>query len=90
MVNYNTTYSKAVYKYLLKTFYSKINKKMYNSQIRQHNIFYTNITVMKDIIILAETSKDNKEQLAIENINKTVIAKVAKMFNAINFDGKYR
>lgn len=34
IINYNTVYSKMVYKYLLKVLYNKINKKEeYNSQI---------------------------------------------------------
>ena len=32
-VNYNTVHYEAAYKYLLKTFYNKTNKKEYNSQI---------------------------------------------------------
>lgn len=38
IVNYNTAHSKAVYKYFLKTFYNKTNKKKYNFQIWQDNI----------------------------------------------------
>ena len=32
-VNYDTAHSKTTYKYLLKTFYNRINKKEYNLQI---------------------------------------------------------
>ena len=32
-INYNTTHSKAMYKYLLKDFYNSTNKKEYKSQI---------------------------------------------------------
>ena len=32
-INYNTTHNEAVHKYFLKTFYNKINKKKYDSQI---------------------------------------------------------
>ena len=32
-INYNTAYSKAAHKYLLKAFYNKMNKKEYESQI---------------------------------------------------------
>lgn len=35
-----------VYKYLLKAFYKRINKKEYESQILQHNIRHTNILAM--------------------------------------------
>ena len=33
-VNYNTAHSKVAYKYLLKAFYNRMNKKKYNSQIQ--------------------------------------------------------
>lgn len=52
VVNYNTIYSKPVHKYFLIAFYNKTNKKMYNLQILQYNIYYINITIMKNIIIL--------------------------------------
>ena len=32
-INYNTTHSKAAYKYLLKAFYNRTNKKKYDAQI---------------------------------------------------------
>lgn len=43
--------NEAMHKYLLKAFYNKINKKEYDLQICQHNICYTNIIAIKDIII---------------------------------------
>ena len=52
MVNYNTAYNKAMYKYLLKNFYNRKDKKEYKSQIWQYNMQYTNIIAIKDIIIL--------------------------------------
>lgn len=51
-VNYNTTHCKIAHKYLLKAFYNITNKKKYNAQIRQNNIYYINIITIKDVIIL--------------------------------------
>ena len=50
-VNYDTTYSKAVHKYLLKAFYNRTNKKEYDVQIWQHNVCHTNIIAIKDVVI---------------------------------------
>lgn len=44
---------------------------------------------MKDMIISAEKSRDNKGLLTIENVNKTAMAEVAKVSSAIDYDGKY-
>ena len=52
MINYNTTYSKAAHKYLLKTLYNKTNKKEYDFQIWQRNICLINIITMKNMIII--------------------------------------
>lgn len=78
-----------VHKYFLKTFYSKTIKKDYDLQIRQHNIKYTNKITMKDMIILAKKSRDNKQLLAIEKIEKTIMAKSVKVLSFINVHGKY-
>ncbi len=45
-INYDTAHSKAIYKYLLKAFYGRINQKEYESQILKHNICHTNIIAM--------------------------------------------
>ena len=82
-------YIKMVYKYLVNTFYNKINKKEYDLQIWQYNIRYTNIIAIKDVKAVAEKSKENKEPLAMENIDKTEIAKVVKRSNAIDLSNKY-
>ena len=50
-INYDTTYSKAAYKYLFKAFYNNTNKKKYDVQIWQYNVRYTNVIAMKDVII---------------------------------------
>ena len=89
MVNYDTACSKAAYKYFLKAFYNRTNKKEYNSQIRQHNIRYTNIITMKDMITVVKKSGENKELLAIENVDKIAIVKVTKMSSAIDLKSKH-
>lgn len=78
-----------VYKYFLKTFYNKINKKKYNLQIWQYNIWHTNIIAIKIVIILAKKSKDKEKPLAIKNIDKIAIAKIIKLSSVINFNNKY-
>ncbi len=86
VLNYNIAYSKAVHKYLLKTFYNRINKKEYDLQIRQHNVYNTNIIAIKDVILVVERGK---ELLAMENIDKTAIAEVAKVSSAIDLGSKH-
>lgn len=41
---------------------------------------------MKDVIVIAERSRENKELLAIENMDKTIIVEIAKVSNAIDLD----
>lgn len=78
-----------MYKYLLKTFYNKTNKKEYNSQIWQYNKCSTNIIKIKDVIALTERDRENKKLLTMEYIDKTAIAEVTKVLNIINLDNKY-
>ncbi len=85
-VNYDTAHSKVAYKYLLKAFYNRTNKKEYHSQIQQYNVCYTNIIAMKDVILVAERGR---ELLAMENADKTAIAEVAKMSSAIDLGSKH-
>lgn len=40
--------------------------------------------MMKDVIAIAKTNKENKELLVMENIDKTAIAKVSKVLGFIN------
>ena len=44
---------------------------------------------MKNVIIVAEKNRKNRRLLAMENKNKSAIAKVAKISNIIYFDNKY-
>ncbi len=70
MVKYDTTYSETVHKYLLKAFYNRINKKKYDLQIRQHNICYTNIIPMKNVIIWEKARVE--EILLLKGIVNTI------------------
>ena len=81
-VNYDTAHSKAVYKYPLKVFYHKINKKKYKSQIWQYNVRHTNIIAMKEIIILEKTRE--KEKLSEGPADTTAPAKVARVSSLVD------
>lgn len=50
-INYNTAYNERIYKYLLKVFYERTNKKEYKSQILIHNIRYSNVIIIKNAIL---------------------------------------
>lgn len=77
------------YKYLFKAFYNRTNKKEYNLQIRLHNVRYTNIIIMKDLIVVTEKSGENKELLAMENANKIEMVEVVKVLSIIDLESKY-
>lgn len=49
-------------------FYNKTNKKEYNLQILQYNIYYTNIILMKNINILKKTKEQKELSMGILNI----------------------
>ena len=44
---------------------------------------------MKVMIVVAKKDGKNKELLAMENIDKTTIAEVAKVSNAIDLESKH-
>ena len=88
-INYDIAHSKVVYKYFLKAFYNRTNKKEYDSQIRKHNIRYTNIIVIKDMIAAAKRGRKNGEPLAMENVDKTVMGELAKVSNTIDLGNQY-
>ena len=44
---------------------------------------------MKNVIAAVKKSRENKKLVTIKNIDKTVMAEVAKVFNAIDLDNKY-
>ena len=52
-----------------------MNKKEYNSQIWQHNLRYTNIIAIKDVIIIEKAKEKEKLSKSIADI--TTLAKVA-------------
>ena len=58
-------------------------------QIRQYNVCYTNIIVIKDVIVVAEKDEENKELLAIENADKTAMTEVVKVSSTIDLGSKY-
>lgn len=60
MINYNSAYSKAAYKYFFKTFYKRRNNKEYKLQIWQDNIQHTNIIAIKNVIILKKAKEKQK------------------------------
>lgn len=87
-VNYDTTHSKAVHKYFLKTFYNKANKNKSDSQIWQYNVCHTNIIAMKGVIILEK--KSEREKLSGNITNITTPAKMAQVLSPIDFPWKYK
>ena len=53
-INYNMAHSEVVNKYIFKVFYERANKKKYELQILKHNIRYSNIIAMQNIIIIVK------------------------------------
>ena len=86
-INNDTTHSKIVYKYLLKVFYGKTNKKEYKSQILEHNICYTNVIAMQDTILIAKVLvwSVKKKELVIDKPN----SEVTQVFSTMNVLLKY-
>ena len=78
-----------VYKYFLKAFYNKTNKKKYKSQIWQHNVRHTNIITMKDVIFLKK-ARVEKEKLSKITADIIVLAEVAQILNSIDLALRYR
>lgn len=65
-----------MYKYFLKTFYNRINKNKYKSQIGRNNIRHINIITMKDIIILEKIQE--KRKLLKDIANTIALIKIAE------------
>ena len=57
-------------------------------QIRQHNIYHTNVIVIKDKII-SKKALEKEDQLVMRNIDKTTLAEIKKISRPIDLDGKY-
>lgn len=53
------TFGKTVYKYFLKAFYRKTNKKEYKSLILKHNECHTNVITMQNGILIAKVLDGN-------------------------------
>ena len=87
-VNYDTAHSKAAHKYLLKAFYNRTNKKKYDAHIWQHNVRYTNVIAMKDVIISKKALKKER-QLVVRNADKIALAEVGRTSSLMDLDGKY-
>ena len=64
-VNYDTAHNKIAHKYFLKALYNRTYKKEYKLQIQQHNVWYTNIILMKDMIILKKTREEEMLSMGI-------------------------
>lgn len=78
------TYSKIVHKYLLKAFYRQTNKKEYKSQILEYNIYYTNVIVIEDVILIAKIPIEStkKKEIVIDMLN-TVVMQVYSIINML-------
>lgn len=61
-----------MHKYILKTFYTKTNKKEYNLQIWEHNVSHINIIAMQNIIILEKTRRIKKLLVVITDTTTPV------------------
>lgn len=87
-VNYDLAHSKVINKYLFKAFYNRINKNKDDLQIWLYNICVLNIIAIKNVIVVAVRDRKNGKSLIIENMDKTIITKIAKVLNIINFSNK--
>ena len=76
-----------MYKYFLKAFYNKINKKEYNSQIWQYKVHHTNVIVIKDVII-EEKARENKG-LSESIADSTASTEVIQALSAVDLARKY-
>lgn len=56
--------SETAYKLFFKVFYRQTNKKEYKSQILEHNLCYTNIITMHNIIVIANMLAGNNKNRA--------------------------
>lgn len=74
--------------YFFKAFYNKMNKKMYNLQISQYNMYYTNVVVIKDVIILKKARRKEKLSKLISIITATV--EMTWKSNLVHFDERYK
>ena len=86
-INNNTAHSEATHKYLLKAYYNRTNKKEYNLQIWQHNICYSNIFAMMDVII--EEKAREKKRLSDSITDTTALAELTQALRPADLTRKY-
>ena len=86
-INYDIVHSETAYKYLLKAFYGRINKKKYKSQILEHNIHYNNVIAIQDALLIAKLSVKNAK--IKEFVIDTPDVKVMQVCSATNVWLKY-
>ena len=86
-INYNTVHSEIMYKYLLKAFYRRTNKKKYKSQILEYNIRHTNVIILQSTILIAKVpvGSVNKKELIVNTLD----AEVTQVYIATNVLLKY-
>lgn len=87
IVNDNTAHGETDYKYLLKAFHNRINDKNHDSQIRQQNVRYINIIVMKDVIIFGKTREE--KILLVRIADMTAPVKVAQVLGLVDLAWRY-
>ena len=87
VVYYDIAHNEVAHKYFLKAFYNGTNKKKYELQIWQHNMRYTNIIIIKDLII---SEKAKRKKLLKGSADTTTLAEVARALSFIDFAWKYR
>lgn len=80
-INYDTVYNKTVYKYLFKTFYRKTNKKKYKLQILKYNIYYTNIIVMQNVILVAKIWVESAKKKFVVNMPDIMVMRICNITN---------
>lgn len=59
VINFDMAYNNTAYQYFVKTFYRRINKKKYKLQNLKHNIYYNNIIVIQNIILMAKVLNES-------------------------------
>ena len=83
-INYDTKYSETVYKYFLKAFYGRTNKKKYESQILEYNIHHTNLITIQNAILIARVPVGSvkKKELVVDTPN-VVMTRVCNATNVL-------
>ena len=87
MINYDISYSEVAQEHLLKIFYRRTNKKEYEMQNLEHDICYTNVIVIQNVILIAKVPFGGvkKKELVIDKSD----IEVKRVYNATNPSLKY-